>query len=195
MNANMRSPSAMAMGDRPLVDARPKDAPNAGGLLAAEQSRPGAGGFGGGWFNNGMGGVQLGQQSSMPAAGMNGMGGYFASPTAAATGAGMQYAGYGMQYPQQQQMMMQQQQQQAMYAQPQQQQYYMPTYNAMPTNMQNSGWVGNAYNPGMMGGTYASFAQQNISPLAAMGMGVDEEGLSSDQRTAIDRWRMGVAHQ
>ena len=56
--------------------------------------------------------------------------------------------------------------------------------NPLAYSTMNGGWTGNANGFGMMGGTYASYAQN-------MG-GMSEEQISGQQRSAIDRWRMGI---
>lgn len=213
MNTNMRS-SSYAL-DRPLVDARARASGDAQarGMLGNEAilSRAATGGFGGGMYSNGAGGANVAaisayqnQQQAMamgmgvPMVGTPGGNGVFASPTTGYFGppqpqpmqAQMGMGGYG--FPYQQQMMMMPQHQQYPVYQSQQQ----PT---APYGM--AGWTGNAGNPGMMGGTYASFAQTGRLPgeegymgeAAVVGAegGVPRAGGSG----AIERWRMGVAGQ
>lgn len=181
--------------ERPLVDSRQRETyqSNAGGLLSQGQhlSRAATGGFGGGTFNNGMGGIQIGQTPT--ASSMNG---YFASPTASY---GYQMGGMMNPYAMQQQSPM------MAYGFQQQQQPMMNplVYNTVSSGG-NQGMTGfsNAYMNG--GGTYASFAQNQgaaafggaggMPPgMGAMGMGVEE--LNPNQRAAIDRWRLSVAGQ
>lgn len=189
LHTNLNASSAHL--DKPLVDARPQTQPVTTGLLASEVSKPAAGGFAAGTYNNGMGGIQMGATQPTQTFGMNGMNPYFASPTA------MPYAGYGfganMYYPQ---MQMPMQMQQTAYAQS----MNPATYNALTGGammsappMMGGGFMGNAYNPGMMGGTYASYAQ-NMGT-AGMSMGMGDEQITNNQRAAIDRWRAGVTYQ
>ena len=208
-NTNMRSSSYHL--EKPLVDSRPRTSgeANSRGLLAYQAGpRAPSGGFAAGTYNNGMGGIQpLQTSASTPGLGLTGANGYFPSPTA-----GMPYAGgYGngmMGYPQQMQMPQMQMQ---MGVQQQSPYSYQPmnpvAYGANPgLGLMGNGFMGNAYNPGMMGGTYAGFAQQGgmngmaMNPAGmAMPMGMNMEQMEAElppqQRAAIDRWRMSIAHQ
>lgn len=180
LDTNRRSSSYNL--DKSLVDGRPlasvEQANATRGLLGQQHgSFAPSGGFGGGSYNNGMGGLQphqpLQTSASTPMFGMQAANNYYSSPTAMAYAGGY---GNGMMGP--------------VYAP---QVYAQPVYQPNPYAGVN-GFVGNAYNPGMMGGTYASFAQQGS--LGAMGMdGMDPLELNPTQRAAIDRWRMSVGQQ
>lgn len=172
LSTNTRSSSYGT--ERPLVDAgRPLTAarePSAMGLLGQQQAGGGRGGFAGGLYNNGLGGVAQPVQSA-PLFGLNGANSYFASPTA--SGAGVPFGGHGRgmlsHYTPQQQMM-------SPLA------YQALAGYAAPRGMGMPGYGG----------------QQGMAmPMPAAGYGVGgfmglEEPLDPKQRDAIDRWRLSV---
>ncbi|KAK4502458.1 hypothetical protein PRZ48_005883 [Zasmidium cellare] len=210
LNQNVRSASYGL--ERPLVDARANNTVNVSGLIGGERSRPANGAFAGGTYNtsgynmapmdnsgmmdplnsrrditSGLVGAQrsrpangafqggaynahasmagLPASNSMPMfPGAAAQNPYFASPTAG-MGMGMPYSQMPMQM--------------------QPQQMHAPAYYALTGS-------GPQYNP-MMGGvnTYGYGAQQQMN--MNMNLGLDGANLDSAQRSAIDRWRMGIA--
>lgn len=221
VSTNMRS-SSYAL-DKPLVNAKPRATEDARGMLANEamNSRAATGGFGGGLYSNGAGGANVAainayqsqgmgtRMSGVPMVGTRGGNGVFASPTAGYFGnhaqPQMQMGGYVFPYqPQQQQMGYPMQMNMGMGQYPMQMQHHQANpygmiQSAGMPGMVSGGWGGNAQNPGMMGGTYASFAQTGHLPGEegymgeAGGGGVVEGG--AQPKSAIERWRMGVAGQ
>jgi hypothetical protein len=184
-----------------------------GGLLGSVQAGGVAapkGGFQGGRFNDGLGGIGGGMPTSASTpgfgVGMQGMGSYFTSPTAAAYGGAAQRpAVYQPTGHHQQQPMLNP----AAYhtlaggggsAQP----MMSPGFTAGYPTMTNPYGYGMGYAQPMMNmNTGATgFGQQPLGPQSTyasmamgmrMGMGMQDPSLDNKQRDAIDRWRMSVA--
>lgn len=140
----------------------------------------------------------------MPMVNTPGGNSFFASPTAGYFG-----GGYGAPSMMQQQMGYPQQlMQMGGWGYPQQQQQQQYNLYDQPMMSPSTQWKqsGNATMPGMMGGTYASFAQTGHLPgeegfmgdgnggAGAAGTAVGGEG-GPHHRSAIERWRMAVAGQ
>lgn len=160
--------------DRLLVDGHPGSSrahinAGMGGLMGMQNSAAAMGGFAGGVYNYGLGGVGM-QSPQMGAGFAPGGNGYFASPTA------------GMMYPSNMSLGMQ-----AMgmghtvYAQ------QMPGMG-YPAPQQMYGMGG----PGAMGMGVPAMAAYGGMGYQAGGMGMVDPGLDAKKKESIDRWRMSV---
>jgi len=169
--------------EKPLVDARLPSARASSsiGLLHRSSGVAANGGFAGGMYNNGLGGIALpAMQTSTdtPMVTVHGTNSYFASPTAGAMGSGgVMSPIYGMQ------------------PQPQPQMINLPAYQALNGASQMPGYGYVAISHGY--GGYGMPAHTPTYGAAAMGMGITMDGgmdppLDAKQRDAIDRWRMSV---
>ncbi|GAB7364055.1 hypothetical protein MBLNU230_g4610t1 [Neophaeotheca triangularis] len=180
LNSNQRASSYNLT--KPLVDL-PTQGKNAhlmsGGLLGSQASgRNVSGGFSGGVWNNGMGGVGMQPSTATPNfSTINSGGGYFA-PATMPLGHSQQQGpmmGYGSAMPQQQ-----------------------PMLNAGAYHALTAGSTPYGFPPQMMGGTYGYGAQQQMGMAMGMPMGYGmpmDEQMKPQQRDMIDRWRMSVAPQ
>ncbi|KXL49661.1 hypothetical protein M433DRAFT_62149 [Acidomyces richmondensis BFW] len=173
-NTNL-NPSLHRM-EKPLVNVRQKNAraTSSIGLIHQSSGVAAHGGFAGGMYNNGLGGITLPTMqtsTSTPMVNVQGTNSYFASPTAAAMGyRDMVNPTYGMQ------------------TQPQM--INLPAYQALngdpPMPVYGYPSVDQGYGYGMPAHTPTYGA-------AAMGMGITmDPPLDAKQRDAIDRWRMSV---
>lgn len=175
VDTNLRSGGMYVSGmDRLLVDGHPGSSrahinAGMGGLMGMQNSAAAMGGFAGGVYNYGLGGVGM-QSPQMGAGFAPGGNGYFASPTA------------GMMYPSNMSLGMQ-----AMgmghtvYAQ------QMPGMG-YPAPQQMYGTGG----PGAMGMGVPAMAAYGGMGYQAGGMGMVDPGLDAKKKESIDRWRMSV---
>jgi len=181
MNTNLRS-SSYGM-DKPLVDGRPHTSRDVSVGLLGLHANGGVtlpGGFAGGLYNNGVGGVTPGlggmsmggleTSASTPMFGANGQNGYFTSPTAGMIG----FNGGAMMG-------------------------YQPQQPAMSPMVYQPLGAPSAYGFPAMNGGYA-FGAPAQAPYGAGSMGMPngavpmmEEPFDAKKRAGIDRWRMSVA--